>query len=484
MAILLFIVALALFGILIWAKQSASNYYFRDPARVDSSRVASSRIYDRVMDEEFSNRPDFEGVLDSITVQTNEPDILIEMPTRRELDEYVDNTLFEYHRIPFGGVLVSEEGKVWLDHLAVAYGEFPLDKTNEYSVPLPARFFDGRLRELSEEEIAEIAPYDWERNLSFEGMFPKVKFVLKGELTEAVKVLGFDVFDARTHESLSGGYSWGGDLEEGHKVEMDLQLWHAAPIELVADVAFGPPQIIEFPARTGARVAYPEGELMLVVVAEDMDQRSTSSDNKKVTVRVQPKTYNRDEKTTCFVLACLPKAFRTPLDVELLDANGAVLQNRGGGTSGLFLEKSVVGNAASVSTVRVKYYPNRKRLIFHLPEIPGLPESNDKVENLFDVRIPYVNIRQNYEFRELVSNLTQMQIKGSWPSSPNLNTGPLRFENVTVRELVDEYAKLYGPSFAPRIDQENLTIEFIDQSLRARFERLLDWFKKKGVHFR
>jgi hypothetical protein len=297
-----------------------------------------------------------------------------------------------------------------------------------------------------------------------------VKFVLKSELTEDIHVLGYDAFDARTHQSLAGGYSWGGGSGKYH-VEIDLELWHSAPIALVADIAFGPPQIIEFPARVGERVGYPGGELRLVVMAKGMDQRSTTRTSDKLILRVQPRTYNRDETTTCFVFACLPRAHQAPLDIEILDVEGEALQSQGGGTSGLFVEKTVLGDVSDAETVRVKFYPDRKRLIFHLREIPGLPPENQEVGNLFDVRIPYVQIRSDYDFRDLVSSLTQMEVKGNSP--PNQNSfGPMSFENVTVRDLVQEYARLYGPGYEAQIDPEQLTLEFVDQSLKARLGRV------------
>ena len=53
------------------------------------------------------------------------------------------------------------------------------------------------------------------------------------------------------------------------------------------------------------------------------------------------------------------------------------------------------------------------------------------------------------------------------------------FEDITVKELVDEYAKLYGPTYGSEIDQENLTIEFLDQSLKARALRMWEEVKSK-----
>ncbi|MCL5096796.1 MAG: hypothetical protein M1608_04575 [Candidatus Omnitrophica bacterium] len=431
------------------------------------------------MDTNQLSRPKFEGVLESITVRTNGPDLLIEMPVPRELEGYADNAMFDYHHIAFGNALECPEGRVWLDHVAVAFGSFPADKLNEYSVRLPARFYDRQLKAVSSDRVPEFARQDWYRTLDFRGLYPAVSFGLRGELRQEAKVLAFHAFDARTHESLDSGYSWGGDLaKDGVNAKLDLQLWHAAPVLLVVDMSLGPAQVIEFPAQVGSTAKFPEGELQLVVKADDMENRSTSHSD-KITLKVEPKAYNREPKTTCMIFACLPKAYSMPLDFEYQDEQGQTLKSQGGGTSSFFINQTVMGEASRIRSVRVRYYPNRKRLVFHLPRIPGLPEPNRNVKNLFDVRLPFVRISRDYEFRDLITHLTQMQFSPQAGGALLSLADPITYNNITVKELLEKYAQLSGPTYGAEIDQERLTIQIVDQSLNARAQRFFDCIKKR-----
>ena len=48
------------------------------------------------------------------------------------------------------------------------------------------------------------------------------------------------------------------------------------------------------------------------------------------------------------------------------------------------------GKKSEFGEIQIKYYPHIKKLVFRLPELPGLPERNRNLQNLFDAFIPFL----------------------------------------------------------------------------------------------
>ena len=443
----------------------------------DPDRVVGGDFYDRVTNPDLNSPTKYDGVLDSITVQTNESSITLTMPSYRVWADFNSNPRIAFHQIDLSESYESESGRIWIEKIAVAYGTFPPDKLNEFSVRFPAKHFDRNLVELTPEEVLEAEPEESDRSLDFQGRYPAVQFLLRGELQEEAKLLGFHAFNTFSRVSIANGYSVNGKLEENCRVKMELQQWHNAPVEFVADIALGPVEVFEFTADQGARFQYPEGEIKLIAKTKNMDQRSTTENGTTTTVKFQSARHGNAGNTATMIFASLPKAQTIPVVFEFLDANGRVLQERGEEASGIFLEKSVLGKASDVKTVRLKYYPNRKRLIFKLPGVPGLPAENQHLENLFDVHIPFLAVREIWEYQTLIWKLTHLSPKGNWPNIKRL-PGREVFYNITMKDLVDKSAMEFGPNFRAVIDQEAWTIEFLDMSIKARGLRL--WEKTKS----
>ena len=470
-------VLIAVFGatavLITWAAMNARPYYFRDPAR-----LGSTDAYDKLMDETLSHVPDFDGVLDSIVIETNESEIKLTMPVYSRHRDWSANARFDYHRMKPDQAFESEEGRLWMEYLAVVYGEFPEDKIDEHSVRLPARFFDTELNEFTDGQAAGLEEHKWEYSFEFEGLYPALRLAFMSDFPEGGRVLGFHAFDARTRTEISSGFSWSFPLNRRGKVTADLSVWHQTPIEFVVDIALGEPQVFEFPAEVGAHLVHPEGEVRLLLKGTGMGSRRSTRNGSTQTMvlRAASGVFGRDQASLHFV--SLPAVQNMPLTYELLDARGGTINTRSSSTSGIFYEQGIEGSPDEVKTVRITYHPKRKRLIFRIPEVPGLPEENRDIENLFDVRIPFVKVRYPYEFFSVVCDLTQLTGKGN--SQPGGRfTEPMVFRNITVRELVDECAKLYGPTHGALIDQENLTIEFVDMSPKARLDRLIKTIKDR-----
>jgi len=87
---------------------------------------------------------------------------------------------------------------------------------------------------------------------------------------------------------------------------------------------------------------------------------------------------------------------------------GASVFRRGGFATGNLLAAELRTEVRNVHSMRVRHYPRKERLIFRLPELPGLPPANQGVKNLFDVRVPYAMFHDEYQFQKDVKDFVLM----------------------------------------------------------------------------
>jgi hypothetical protein len=385
--------------------------------------------------------------------RTNDSEVKISLPNASQPsgDPMRGHTV---HQFDSDEPLVLEEGEVWLDYVGVAYGAFT-GKSGDYSVSLPGRFFDGSLREIPEEAVQRRFSR-WERDLDYRGQFPRARFGLKTADIGKVKLLKASVFDARTFKSLCNGYSSG--VQNGVAyVETDVQLWHQAPLLLVFDIAHDPIDRTPLPPDLGTTIEHDWGMLQLVSVNEGASISSGSrsvGNHSVITLRFDPQDHQSE---TAFTFVGSPSAYPVPLDILFLDADGKQLPGAGGSSSGFTKTESTRASRSEVASLQVRQYTQSKRLVIRLPELPGLPEENRGVKNLFDVRIPHCRVRREYELRALVGDLVQMDVTSPSTRSPSPLVFPRSYTNTTPRDLLDDWRRFLLPGTRLKVDsQKNL----------------------------
>src|SRR5207244_3073155 len=109
--------------------------------------------------------------------------------------------------------------------------------------------------------------------------------------------------------------------------------------------------------------------------------------------------YPRKGPESSFAFFSWPKSASIPIELEFLGAGGKALESAGGGSSDQLTTAAVRARANEVKRIRLKFFPNVHRLVFTIPELPGLPEENRNMENLFDVHIPYSCFRYESAFQ-------------------------------------------------------------------------------------
>jgi len=454
-------------------KPDRGSRWVSDPAAQRNSAVYVSMLGPARSSpavEQFDARAD---------VIRNGSEIIVEVPQSRPSSEGDRVYGYTLHRAGSDQRAVFPGGSVCLSYLGIAYGAFPVDDPRRDSVSVPARFFDANLRPVESKRLQELVPSERDRLLSFRGDFPEVRFSFLIEGPSEFKILNVQVFDVRTHRSLlGGGYSWGAGEGGRFWVGARVQIWHQSPVLVVLSLAHGPAKTNLVKAAVGATAKHDQGELRLVGIFRQIDpgwsiESATAAE--RLTLRLaDPAQTNRPAQTT-FVWYGIPQASPIPLELDYLDADGAVLADRGRGSSGAFLLSGFPEPAQKVSSVRIRSFPHIRRLVFYLPEIPGLPEENRGVQNLFDVRIPYVRIKEDRRMREFLANVTELEPRFSQMPSAIPGFFPFARTNILVREVAAQYKAALSGAQQVRVSPNEQHF-ILQPSASSRFRKHLREF--------
>ena len=383
---------------------------------------------------------------------------------------------YELVRIPPGGSFEYEDGKVELQTLGIGYGTFPAKDINRWSTRVQGTFFTPEGRLLTDEERDKLIR-KYNQTVDFQGQFPKLRFTFEvPDDSKRCKVVSYHLFDVRTKANLASGYSWGGNEGQAY-TEIDMERWHSGPLELVMDYCYGPVEYIDIPAKVGEVIRYGGWELH-VAAMEKGDRNGSSSGNGSMTLRFNP---DSDKEETSVLFLGNPWAYRLPVDFEAVGHDGEEIKTSGGSSSSRYRAISIHANPEDIKTIRARIYTTVRRLVFELPDVFGLPEGNENVANLFDVKIPYLRIKQSYNFDDTIWDLVQMRQTGrgpqiGWPAG----FFPREYTNITPRELLMEYSRLAtnGPSHVV-VDTQANEIRWEDDVPDRLINRLMKFFKRR-----
>lgn len=414
------------------------------------------------------------NILDSLTVSTNGEgrlQLTLDRAERSqgELLAWEVIAADDSQRADLGGCSLA------IEYLGVAYGPPGEGRDIGYALELEGRFFRPDGTSFAEDDYQRCKLGEGDRKLRYNDGFPAVKVGLRLEGVADFKVLGLGAFDTRTRAPIgAGGLSHGGGKER-YAIETSLAIWHPDPIELVLDLAVGPPEVFEFPAKPGAFQAFPAGAVTLVAALEGKERSwNSSGDGRKDTISL---LFEEDEREPhCgFVFLCQPDAYPVPFGFELLDTEGRALPPAGGGTTGRMAIKTARCNLSDVATVRLLYYPNPRRLIFRLPALPGLPAANADIANLFDLRLPYVSIRYQHNLDVWIGNVLQLKVDASTRPSYPAGAFPMAFTNVTAADVVEAWMGFHPRGSGARVNPETQTLEVRKSGSAALLERVRKW---------
>lgn len=307
---------------------------------------------------------------------------------------------------------------------------------------------------------------------------PSVQFGFEYQGIEDIMFNNIKLLDSRTHKPVNNGYSSSGiriDDRSTHRFTIDISLWHRAPVDLVFDVSFGPSRTFEFLPQAGEGFKADNFECRLVSALEGIDpgflDSMLSYDGKEIH---EFRKSTSEDKGLCFFFACQPTANQMPVTFECLDENGKVLFNNGSSSSGNVHDIIMKQPLEEIAAIRAKYRPHRCRIIFHLPFIPGLPEKNSNIEDLFDVYVPCISFKDFDYLDRFLRQTLQLNFSyrtGQKPADSIQNmTFPKDFKDVSIRDI----AIIYSTGGTLNIDVENDLLELnYPLPLRVKIEQFL-----------
>ena len=419
----------------------------------------------------ISNLPT--NILSAITVNqtTNETQISIPGPS---LWTEVDYPPLEIHKTTASEPILIGDGSVRLAYIASAW---TIPRTNfPWSIELPAKLFTSDLDPASSNEVTDLISSS-DRKLWFKGEFPAARFFFVCSNLPSFKPLKIQAFDARTgHPVLGSSYSMPA-RENLFWIDIDIRLWHQTPVELVTTIVTGPEQTFTLPPTPGAELRYPGGLIRLLAVSDtDFNSSSSSSDGRTNVFTFSGSSSDSDnnDPRCSFIFYSWPNA-RLQGELGFYDKKGK-MRGYGGSSSENIIEASVFGRTNDVVEIRLRYLPNAHRLVVTLPELPGLPEQNRNLKNLFDLHVPYMRSRYDHDYQRNIAQLLQMQ-KSHLPLTYSNAFFPVIHTNTTARALFNEMAsmlsnkdhQLVADPVANKIESRPNPIITLIQKLKKKF---------------
>lgn len=220
----------------------------------------------------------------------------------------------------------------------------------------------------------------------------------------------FEAFDARTHFPLDNRNYPRGPFQGALSFDSPLEIWHQTPIELLITLSMGPAKTYSAPAQEGTELKFPGGALKLLAIAEgglEVVHMGPAAPTNTVELSRSPA---RDRSHSTLVFYQWPRGGLLPWDLEFIDDSGRVMSAGYNAGSGPIVVKTVDCPRERLKELRVKQYPNIHTLSFTIPELPGLPEQNRNLQNLFDLHLPHLESQSLSSLKFQLGHLVQMDV--------------------------------------------------------------------------
>jgi hypothetical protein len=326
----------------------------------------------------------------------------------------------EYPDVDYGSMTVHSadatnavrigDGAVRLAYIAVAT-EPPPAGHKSFGMRVPAKYYTASLNPIPLEEPLR-------RWLSdphlIVGRLPGARFIFACSNLAGFIPMRFQAFDARTHYPISSSHYLSASSNR-FTFNAALCLWHQTPVEVVGTLAVGPADTYSMKPIEGTQLRFPGGAIKLLAIAQgefELVSSTPSTTNKTESYHVNPRRLREPFPPEFSVMFdCWPRAYNAPIEFEFYDHSGRRMQANMLDRSERISIGLVVGSPEQLKEIRLKHYPNLHRLVVTLPELPGLPESNRNLTNLFDLHIPHLNVQAPQDLPRELGKLLQMDVK-------------------------------------------------------------------------
>jgi len=418
--------------------------------RIDAAMAKPDDAYKQVHGRDAAWEPMPSDFFDNISIVTNDTEISISWPMG-DLGQRIIPA--EPALMGADGVLRLPEGVLRLVAMgsALASSAPQSEWQNFYPRTSPGQYYTHEGKPLSTNEVKAFLPGLELGEFQTYQAFPNFKLWFSTTNLPVMKALRVSGFDARTKQPIVS--HWSSDVGKGTLVVgMEPTMWHPGPVRLLVDLALGPTVEHMLSNRKAARVDLPLGGMKIVdrqtlPPGRDIQGWSSGATGGKLSMRMNVRQTGSEHAKmlrTLFVLAIHPHANNNPFDYEAIGHDGKVLETRALGSSWNLNFVSVAAEPERIMGFRIKFYPKNYRVIFDLPEIPGLPEVNRGVENLLDVKVPFALFRQQWDREDFIRKTLQVDLP-YYGVAVSAEKWPMAFTNVSVREVLASYSTNLPP---------------------------------------
>jgi hypothetical protein len=409
-----------------------------------------------------------EAIFENFTVSSDNDYFTVEHPYENPPD---NPFTFELNEMTLGEPVEIDDGTLEFACIATAYH----DANQTMSDDVVFCFYDSQLQPANVTDIVGSGNYaSTESGSNFRySPRPAVQVIFQYQQIEHLMFHDIKIFDTRTRKALTSGYSSSG-RDGSHRFTTHVPIWHKTPVDLVIDVSYGPIKTFEFAPNAGEGFDEGNFKCRLISVLEGVNTLTSSSTTFVKTMIHKFKKGSPDKAGLAFFFACLPTAGQMPVTFEFLDRDGNKLSTRGSSTSGYTHNIRLKQPLEKIALIRAYYHTRRQRIVIHLPYIPGLPDENDAIENLFDVYVPYIKLHDPSQvewFLRRTLQLSRSRSTGRTPANSINNAAfPIEFRGLTIRDIAKFYAQ--SGSLSIDIEHDQLNREY-PVPLWVRFRQFL-----------
>jgi hypothetical protein len=241
--------------------------------------------------------------------------------------------------------------------------------------------------------------------------------------------------------------------------EAPVRTWRPTPVDAVIRVGDASTNVAEFDRSVGA--GFREGNVDMRLIAALPHQEKISSGSSSFgKAEYVFKPTSSGETVWCFM--CQPE--RSPaLEITLLDATGQVLETANALGQGAFVYVSAHTHWEKVARIRVTYARSYRSVVFHLPELPGLPEENRNIKDLSAMRIPYAHFKTGYASELL--RCKPCVFGGGTPAKVSLT-----FQNATVGTMLQVAVESEGSRVRVNGDVLEMYRPFTQETFKRKFK--------------
>lgn len=287
-------------------------------------------------------------------------------------------------------------------------------------------------------------------------------------------------YDTMTRVSYEGASNFSSSVAGEFHAKPHIRIYYPARLGAGFDLAYGPCEEVRLPFLAGSRAKLPPLEIEIIAI-----ERLSSSEQRGRTMSTQS---TRETRRSEFVISSSSSPRTAVLfslsHPELGRYCDLVLVNQKDEKETFALDRVESLSLSHVFTltppedikeVILRYRPNHARVVFELPPLRGIPEVNQEIDNLFDVTVPHLTARSGEDLKRIVTNQAGVQFEISNTKFPE-NYFPRHYENVTARELLEEYLAHHPEGSRVQLDPITHYLSIPEPfSLKASWKKLKKW---------